>query len=379
MTDSDRVLRTTEVLDNGQVFQGRVKCVENCGEVVNVRHGRGRLTLPNGSVLRGTWTNGDLRGYVVLTDQDGATTEGEWRDDGFEGECIERYADGELQFKGSYTSGRRHGYGCETLPDGCKLVGEWRDDNFHGRTNEYIYPDGECALVGEWENGEMVAAKFRYKGKTVSVSLATIYIRLLLSTTQGAEGSVIFRLDESTDSVISSDPLLQDPYEKRNVKVGKSKMARAGEGLFARKKLRGRMLVSYYNGVRLPEELVNDRTWEENGYTVSIYSGEIDDEEEAMGIDIPPAYREISAYCASLAHKANHSSCPNSELEFCRHPRFGDIKCIVTLHEIDEDEEITIDYGYGDFKHRKGASKDGNASKNVQIGRKGFVYLLLFA
>eukprot|EP00039_Didymoeca_costata_P011085 m.152675 g.152675 ORF g.152675 m.152675 type:complete len:82 (+) comp15055_c0_seq19:166-411(+) len=64
MTDSDRVLRTTEVLDNGQVFQGRVKCVENCGEVVNVRHGRGRLTLPNGSVLRGTWTNGDLRGYV---------------------------------------------------------------------------------------------------------------------------------------------------------------------------------------------------------------------------------------------------------------------------------------------------------------------------
>eukprot|EP00039_Didymoeca_costata_P011084 m.152643 g.152643 ORF g.152643 m.152643 type:complete len:75 (+) comp15055_c0_seq17:1119-1343(+) len=52
--------------------------------------------------------------------------------------------------------------------------------------------------------------------------------------------------------------------------------------------------------------------------------------------------------------QANHSSCPNSELEFCRHPRFGDIKCIVTLHEIDEDEEITIDYGYGDFKHRKG-------------------------
>ena len=51
-------------------------------------------------------------------------------------------------------------------------------------------------------------------------------------------------------------------------------------------------------------------------------------------------------YVASLGHKANHHRPNNAEYARCFHPRFGEIKCIRAIRDIEPDEEITVDYGY---------------------------------
>ena len=60
-----------------------------------------------------------------------------------------------------------------------------------------------------------------------------------------------FRYDQSTDKVVSSDPMLEDPMEARYVVVGESSVAGGGQGLFAQVDLPAGAVVAYYTGLRL--------------------------------------------------------------------------------------------------------------------------------
>ena len=51
-------------------------------------------------------------------------------------------------------------------------------------------------------------------------------------------------------------------------------------------------------------------------------------------------------YCASLAHKTNHSFIPNTEFVVFDHPRWGVIPCLASIHTIQMGEEIFVKYGY---------------------------------
>ena len=51
-------------------------------------------------------------------------------------------------------------------------------------------------------------------------------------------------------------------------------------------------------------------------------------------------YISSANYCASLAHKTNHSFLPNAEFVAFDHPRFGLVPCLLSTHDIEEDEEI---------------------------------------
>ena len=63
-------------------------------------------------------------------------------------------------------------------------------------------------------------------------------------------------------------------------------------------------------------------------------------------IDIPEKFRDLKNYCASLAHKTNHSFIPNTEFVVFDHPRWGVIPCLASIHVIQENEEIFVKYGY---------------------------------
>ena len=57
-------------------------------------------------------------------------------------------------------------------------------------------------------------------------------------------------------------------------------------------------------------------------------------------------YRALSSYCATLAHKTNHSFLPNAEFVTFDHPKYGLVPCLVSNHDIKADEEIFVHYGY---------------------------------
>jgi len=84
--------------------------------------------------------------------------------------------------------------------------------------------------------------------------------------------------------------------------------------------------------------VVDARSWKLNNNTISL--------DEETVIDVPPKFSTTKTYCASLGHKANHSVENNAVYDICWHPRFGKIKCIRTIRDVQEDEEVTVLYGY---------------------------------
>ena len=87
------------------------------------------------------------------------------------------------------------------------------------------------------------------------------------------------------------------------------------------------------------------------------------DEMEQM--DIPVELRDTSVYCATSAHKINHSFQPNcrfsrfnhprleqpvskSPISFSSHRRFGPIPCVTTTQHVKEGEELFSYYRFKD-------------------------------
>jgi hypothetical protein len=50
--------------------------------------------------------------------------------------------------------------------------------------------------------------------------------------------------------------------------------------------------------------------------------------------------QDSKQYCASLAHKCNHSFLPNSEFVVFDHPKFGLIPCLLSIADIQKDQEV---------------------------------------
>ena len=74
-------------------------------------------------------------------------------------------------------------------------------------------------------------------------------------------------------------------------------------------------VVAFYNGLRTPapDTQGQEEDWEEAGYRILLGAGDKDeedkgkDEDQGVMLDIPAQYRSTQHYCATLAHKCNHS------------------------------------------------------------------------
>ncbi len=71
----------------------------------------------------------------------------------------------------------------------------------------------------------------------------------------------------------------------------------AGQGLFARKDFAPGQLVAFYNGIKV------DRASSDKNSKYKIDNSWSMDNQV---MDIPPPWRKLEAYTASLAHKINH-------------------------------------------------------------------------
>ena len=120
----------------------------------------------------------------------------------------------------------------------------------------------------------------------------------------------------------------------RHVEVGQSLIPNAGEGLFAKTDIQPGKVVAYFNGVAKD---ICDQELDSSDYSISC-SGP--DQTVRMILDIPDRCRSTDVYCATLAHKICHSFSPNASYSNAFHPRFGNIRCVVSLKKISAGEEI---------------------------------------
>ena len=63
-----------------------------------------------------------------------------------------------------------------------------------------------------------------------------------------------------------------------------------------------------------------------------------------VDLDLPKGYENLDKYKATLAHKANHSFEPNAEWILFEHPRFGLIRALRAQVDIEENQEVLVNY-----------------------------------
>nr|Q7Z0G7.1 RecName: Full=Histone-lysine N-methyltransferase SETD7; AltName: Full=SET domain-containing protein 7 [Halocynthia roretzi]AAM96825.1 lysine methyltransferase [Halocynthia roretzi] len=311
-----------------------------------IKCGPGKFHFFDDSTLEGNYVDGELHGIGIYTNDDGSITKSTYCEGVMEGPSWEYDPEGNITFRGQYSEGVRCGLCFYYFPDGGSLIGNVNASGDLSADNiAYIYPDRTTALIGSFEEGDMITAKEANvtitgeKGEEIS-----------FPTVNSISPDPVYRLDVSTPHVISTRPLVPDPYESELVYAAPSKIPNAGEGLYAKCDVDQDTVMAFYNGVRLKQDEVENRDWSQNSNTISL----TDD----IAIDVPEEYVSTDNYCASLGHKVNHSFDPNCRYDIYQHPRFGFIKCVRTIRGVSEGDELTVHYTY---EHN-----DGNKTREAE-------------
>ena len=217
-----------------------------------------------------------------------------------------------------------------------------------GEAATYLYPDLKTCLTGTFAQSRMVSAKL---ARIVSVEdefLSCPGSCPLLKITTEPVSDYLYSFSQT----FSGPSLLhRDPYEDQMVEVRESLMAGAGEGVFLKREAKPNTVLAFYNGVRLAAEGDED-DWEKCSYRIflnkptnSAEEGE-EEEEDCDILDIPEEMRSLDKYCATVAHKVNHSFEPCGAFRPFQHPVHGDIKAVLATTLIPAGSELTVDYKY---------------------------------
>ena len=127
------------------------------------------------------------------------------------------------------------------------------DENgtFSGMDIIYIYPDFQTGLKGKFVAGEVVEARsVIITEERCNNGMKEIKTRMIESD------KTLWGKDIANATHITKYAKTVDPHEKRSVYVGQSKLAGGGEGIFARRSFLPGNLVSYFNGIRVTEEMM---------------------------------------------------------------------------------------------------------------------------
>ena len=207
------------------------------------------------------------------------------------------------------------------------------------------WSDYRVALQGRFERGVMVRA-VECLVEDVVEDRGGVLVPVL---TKHQNSPVIHSRQLRRDTDFGLEPTLRDPYESNMVEIGGSNIDGANEGLFARQDIEINTVVAFYNGTKARLEDYEPDTWETNNYKI------FDPDDMPDGtIDIPVwaqvqlpclslshlSHQTSSAYCATLAHKTNHSFLPNCQFLVFDHPKFGLVPCLSTIADISKGDEV---------------------------------------
>eukprot|EP00092_Neocalanus_flemingeri_P001183 GFUD01001260.1.p1 GENE.GFUD01001260.1~~GFUD01001260.1.p1 ORF type:complete len:494 (+),score=107.84 GFUD01001260.1:94-1575(+) len=355
--EAERFDPMTDVDDEFYTYTGGKDADQEC-------HGNGVLEYDEGTYLSGTWTHGKREGYFRFDTANKNSSinymEGNYKDDelygkvriqlrdetwmeGFfknsvlHGFC--RYFDKQKQltFIGMHRNGKPFGTCWKIMKGGGYVVGRVNEDGqLSGNEISYIFPDLETALVGTFEDAVLKEAK-----STKLSDVTSDYGCIKVPNFYKADGATLCRELSTTDFVTNS-PLLKDPYEEKTVFVKQSHVEGAQEGLFSKHAVKANTVMAFYNGIRRKKPENGCPTWQNEANAYKIF----DPNNKEGVVDILEKYHSYSSYCASLAHKTNHSFIPNCEFSEFNHPRWGLVPCIQAMHDLSEGEELFVWYGY---------------------------------
>jgi len=227
------------------------------------------------------------------------------------------------------------------------------DENgkFSGKDIIYIYPDLQTGLRGKFVDGEVAEARsVIITEERCNNGMKEVRTRLIEAD------QTLWSRDISNATHITKYAKTVDPHEKRSVYVGESQLAGGGEGIFARRSFLPGQLVSYFNGIRVTEDMMfyenmtEGEEYEVGRYYFGLggtapYSWGIN---HSINLDIPERFRNIVDYRTTLGHKVNHKFDPDSNTQFMavKHALFGPICGLVATKVIDKGEEVFVDYNY---------------------------------
>lgn len=309
-----------------------------CGMFHNgMRHGECRVETgrKNLRAIIGNYTNDQLSGRAKVIFADGDWLEGYFCEGILHGFTRRFDPKGRLTFVGNYQNGIPYGVCWRVIRGGGVVVGRAdRSGELTGMRIAYLYTDFKTAFVGTFENGFLEAAQVA-RLKTV-IDVRGIKVPIFTEPT-----GPMYKREVANFERLTTEPLLRDPYESQMVDVYVSKVEGAHDGLFSRQKIEPNVILAFYNGIRLPEgRTIDEDDWVKNAYKI------FDPTRKNGTIDIPTCYWNFEDYCATCAHKTNHSFMPNAEFVAFDHPRFGLVPCLLSTHDIAAGEEIFVHYGY---------------------------------
>ena len=175
----------------------------------------------------------------------------------------------------------------------------------------YIFPDFKMAIKGKFIEGELIEG--------FQCNLIGCYedCGMMVPVFSECSGPA-YEFENPSIRNIALNPMLRDPWEESRVYVSESGLPQGGEGLFAKQDFGLKEVVALYNGIKFKSSTYAAEHLPRSDYRIRL-NGDYD-------MDIPKGYHLTSQYCATLAHKANHSFQPNVEWTLYEHPRFGLIR-----------------------------------------------------
>ena len=109
-----------------------------------------------------------------------------------------------------------------------------------GENIAFIYPDFETVLLGNFQNGVMIAAK---PTKILAERCKNGIKELKFAHPK--ENEPIFKYERPTDLRPGDQPTVADPFESKRIYIGEGVMQ---DGLFAKKDIRNGELICYLSG-----------------------------------------------------------------------------------------------------------------------------------
>jgi len=357
----EKALEALGTETNGWHWDGFRRCrhagnKEPDGKIV----GQGQLIYENKDTFQGEFKDGILNRVGVLTRAEMNSTrfEGEWVNGLLEGEVKDHsFAQGWLE--GYYKDGVPHGFfrefGARTnLKNTLRRFGRyyrgvprgwWWFGHYEGsgwtvgkmdKTGEltgddiaYIYPDMKMALKGRFEKGVLV------RGQICELIGCYEENDVFIPVFSQPSGQT-YEFEAPSIRNIAKHPLLRDPFEEQLCEVGESRLPQGGEGLFAKRDLAAKEVASLYNGIKVKTGTYASEHMPRSDYRIRL-NGDWD-------MDIPKGYHQLKQYCATLAHKANHSFTPNVEWGIFEHPRFGLIRSLRAIRDLKKGDELLVNY-----------------------------------
>jgi len=151
-----------------KTYYGYIGQYNNAGK----KHGKGKMTYPNGDVYEGGWRDGLRHDQGKMIYDNGGVYEklgniydGGWKDGLRHGRGTMRYSNGDV-FEGEYKNDEKDGRGKQRYTSGVVFEGEYKDGKKNGE-GELNCMGGKIRIYGNWEKDKIWQGNMTYKNGDV--------------------------------------------------------------------------------------------------------------------------------------------------------------------------------------------------------------------